>query len=103
MIEPEVFDVVELLIDLPEYNLRSGVRGAIVACYSDEKHEVELSNEEGETIGLCTVLPEQFVVVWKSQTKSWLSVSEQLAEVVNHLSEERQQEVLEFARSLYQR
>ncbi len=103
MIEPELFDVVELLIDLPEYNLRSGVQGAIVDCYSDEKYEVEFSNEEGETLALCTLLSEQFVVVWKAQTKSWLSVSEQLAEVVNHLSEERQQEVLEFARSLHQR
>ncbi len=103
MIEPELFDVVELLIDLPEYNLRSGVRGAIVDCYSDEKYEVEFSNEEGETLALCTLFSEQFVIVWKAQTKSWLSVSEQLAEVVNHLSEERQQEVLEFARSLHQR
>jgi hypothetical protein len=103
MIEPELFDLVELLIDLPEYNLRSGVRGAIVDCYSDQKYEVEFTNEEGETIALCTLLSEQFVVLWKAQAKSWLSVSEQLAEVVNHLSEERQQEVLEFARSLYQR
>jgi hypothetical protein len=56
MIEPEVFDVVELLIDLPEYNLRSGVQGAIVDCYCDEKYEVEFSNEEGETIALCTLI-----------------------------------------------
>lgn len=103
MTEPEIFDVIELLIDLPEDNLSVGVRGAIVECYGARKYEVEFTNEDGESLALCTLSPEQFMVVWKAKTKSWLSVSEQIAATVSHLSEERQQEVLNFARSLYQR
>ncbi|NJR48107.1 MAG: DUF4926 domain-containing protein, partial [Hyellaceae cyanobacterium CSU_1_1] len=41
MTQPELFDVVELLIDLPESNLRAGVQGAIVECYQDNNYEVE--------------------------------------------------------------
>lgn len=103
MIEPELFDVIELLVDLPEENLRAGVRGAIVECYENGKYEVEFTNEEGETLALSTLSSEEFIVVWKAKTKRWLSVSEQIAAAINHLSEERQREVLDFARSLYQR
>lgn len=103
MIEPELFDAIELLVDLPEENLCAGVRGAIVECYDDGKYEVEFTSEEGETLALCTLSPEEFIVVWKAKTKSWLPVSEQIAAAINHLSEERRQEVLDFARSLYQR
>ena len=103
MIEPELFDVIELLVDLPEENLRAGVRGAIVECYENGKYEVEFTNEEGETLALSTLSSEEFIVVWKAKTKRWLSVSEQIAAAINHLSEERQQEVLNFARSLDQR
>jgi hypothetical protein len=102
MTEAELFDVIELLIDLPEDNLSAGVRGAIVECYDDSKYEVEFTNEDGESLALCTLSPEPFMVVWKAKTKSWLSVSEQIAATISHLSEERQREVLNFARSLYQ-
>jgi hypothetical protein len=103
MTEPELFDAIELLVDLPEENLGAGVRGAIVECYEDGKYEVEFTNEEGETLALYTLSSEQFIVVWKAKTKSWLSVSEQIAAAISHLSEERQREVLDFTRSLYQR
>ncbi len=103
MIEPKLFDAIELLVDLPEENLRAGVRGAIVECYEVGKYEVEFTNEEGETLALSTLFCEEFIVVWKAKTKRWLSVSEQIAAAINHLSEERQREVLDFARSLYQR
>jgi hypothetical protein len=73
MIQPEVFDVVELLVDLPEDHLYSGNKGAIVDCYYDGNYEVEFTNNEGETLALCTLSGEQFIVVWKASTKSWLS------------------------------
>ena len=100
MTEPELFDVIELLVNLPEDNLHVGVRGAIVSCYNDKTYEVEFTNEEGETLALCTLSFEQFIVIWKAKTKSWLPVSEQITAVINYLSEERKQEVLDFARSL---
>ena len=43
-LRPELFDVVELLIDLPEHNLSAGVRGAIVEEYSDRHYEIEFTN-----------------------------------------------------------
>jgi Domain of unknown function (DUF4926) len=103
MIEPQLFDVIELLVDLPEFNLRLGARGAIVECYSDGNYEVEFSDRDGETIALCTLSANQFVVVWQAETKRWLLVSEQLAAVVDRLSEEDRKQVLNFALSLCQK
>lgn len=103
MTQVELFDVIELLIDLPEYSLYRGVQGVIVDCYNDGKYEVEFTNHDGETTALCVLSPKQFIVVWKAKTKQWLSVSEQVAALVAYLPEERKQEVLNFARFLYQR
>lgn len=103
MTKPELFDVIELLVDLPEYNLRAGIQGAIVECYDDGKYEVEFTNPDGETLALSTLSSEQFIVIWKAKTHSWLSVSEIAASVIAHLSEERQRSVLDFARFLAQR
>ena len=43
---------------------------------------------------------EQFLVVWKSKERRWLCISELLAAMVGRLSDERQIQVLELARSL---
>lgn len=80
MTEPELFDVIELLVDLPEYNLRSGVQGAIVECYPGGTYEVEFSNKDGETLALCELKSEQFIVFWKAKTKTRSSVFIQEAE-----------------------
>ena len=103
MTQPELFDVIELLVDLPEFSLSVGVQGAIVECYADGKYEVEFTNQDGETLALSTLSSKQFIVVWKARTKSWLPVSEQVLAVIAHLYEERQREVLDFARFLAQR
>ena len=101
MTQPELFDVVELLIDLPELNLRAGVQGAIVECYQDNNYEVEFSNSDGETLALCTLSTKQFVVVWSAKTETWLPISERVAAILSNLDDQRQKEVLDFARFLY--
>lgn len=103
MTNPALFDVIELLVHLPEFELVPGTQGAIVERYSENHYEVEFSDKTGETKALCMLSPEQFVVVWRSQTKNWLPLSEKVTAVVSHLSEERQQQVLEFTHSLNQR
>lgn len=103
MNEPELFDVIELLVDLPEYNLSLGVQGAIVERYADNTYEVEFTNQDGETLALVPLNVAQFIVVWKAKTKTGLSISEKIAAVINYLSDERRQEVFDFARFLYQR
>lgn len=101
MIKPDLFDVVELLVDIPELGRSAGDRGAIVEQYSDRASEVEFTNPEGETLALHTLSPEQFIVVWQAKTKTWVSLADRITSAVQILSEERQEEVLNFTRSLY--
>ncbi len=100
---PDLFDVIELLVDAPEYTLQAGARGAIVHCHSDKVYEVEFSNNEGEAVALCPLSIDQFIVVWRAQTRTWLPLAEQLAAVVAHLAENDRREVLDFARFLHDR
>ena len=74
MTSPELFDVVELLVDLPEFNLRAGVQGTIVESYQDNNYEIDFSNSEGETLVLCTLSAQQFIVVWSAKTKTYLHI-----------------------------
>jgi Domain of unknown function (DUF4926) len=90
MIEPELFDVVELLVPIPAVELSPGRQGAIVEDHGDRSYEVEFTNHLGETETLCTLSPDQFVV------------SEKVTAVVSALPENEQQQVLAFACSLHQ-
>ena len=101
MNKPELFDIIELLVNLPQYNLKIGEQGTIVEDYSDGYYEIEFSNDEGETIVLCPLSKEQFIVIWKAQTKTWLSITEKLTALISNLPQERQEEVLNFTLSLY--
>jgi hypothetical protein len=103
MIKPELFDVVELLIDLPEHNLQAGVRGAIVEDYANQHYEIEFTNRDGETLALATLAIHQFVVVWRATTKTWVPVAEKIEALVASLSEETRLEVFDFARFIYSR
>ncbi|MDJ1170530.1 DUF4926 domain-containing protein [Roseofilum sp. BLCC_M154] len=101
--KPELFDLVELLIDLPEYHLFIGDRGAVVECLDDTHFEIEFSNPDGETTALCPLSTEQFMVVWQSETKQWLATGDKIKWMSDRLSEEKQEELLNFARFLYQK
>ena len=100
---PELFDIVELLVNLPEHDRRVGEQGSIVECYNDRDFEVEFANDRGETTGLCTLSRQQFIVVWKSNTKQWLTASEQIVAILDCLSERKQEKVLNYARFLCQK
>jgi hypothetical protein len=67
---PELFDVVELLVNLPEQGLQVGAQGAIVEIYGDRSCEVEFVNRAGETIALVVLSVGQFVVAWRSASPS---------------------------------
>ena len=66
--QPALFDTVELLVDLPAYDLRSGSLGAIVHAYDERNYEVEFINAEGKATALCPLSTEQFIVVWQAKT-----------------------------------
>lgn len=102
MIKPELFDIVELIVNLPIVNQFIGSQGTIVECFDDGKYEIEFTNEEGETIAQCALSPDKFIVIWQSKTKQWVTISDKINAVINNLSEDRKKEVLNFARFLYQ-
>ncbi len=99
----ELFDVIELIVDIPEQGLRAGMQGTIVERHSDEAYEVEFTNEHGETISLLTLHPDQFIVIWRAKARAWVPISEQITALVARLPEDVRQEVLDFARFLYMR
>ena len=102
MQEPEQFDVIELLVDLPEQSLRAGAQGAVVEVY-DDAYEVEFTDDAGETVALVPLKSMQFVVVWRAASKSWVSVAEKVEALVAALPEEALAEVFDFARNAYSR
>ncbi|BAU10065.1 hypothetical protein LEP3755_05450 [Leptolyngbya sp. NIES-3755] len=98
--KPEVFDVVELLEDMPARNLKLGMQGTILEDYGTA-YEVEFADDHGATIEMLALKPDQFVVVWRSVTQSWLPVSDQVAAIVEQLPDDRRKQVFEYARSLW--
>ena len=102
MTQPSLLDIVELLVNLPEYNLFIGDQGTIVECLDKNHFEVEFINEAGETTALCPLSTQQFMVVWKAERKQWLTTADKMVAIVDNLSEEKRQELLDFARFLYQ-
>jgi Domain of unknown function (DUF4926) len=101
--QPKLLDIVELLVNLPEYNQVIGAQGTIVECHDLDNFEVEFSNEDGETTALCVLSSQQFIVVWTAKTKQWLSTSDKITAIFKNLSETKREEVLDFARFLYQK
>jgi hypothetical protein len=64
MKEIKLYDAVALLDDLPEHNLWRGQVGAIVENYNNgEAFEVEFVDTSGNTYGLVTLKPIQFIVL----------------------------------------
>jgi len=101
MIQPELYDIVELLVDLPQIGLKSGQLGTILEKHNEKAYEVEFANAEGETLEFLALTSEQFIVVWKSQTAQWIPVTERILAIMETLSEDKQGQVLDFTRSLY--
>lgn len=82
MSQPELFDVIELLVNPSTSGLQVGDRGAIVEQYSDRAYEVEFTNSSGETQALVVLSPEQFMVVWQRATSACSSVEIGVAEAL---------------------
>lgn len=103
MINPELFDTVELLVDLPEIQLRAGTQGAIVQAYGEDVFEVEFSDEAGQTLAMCALSTAQFIVVWRNADHTWVTADEQAAQLISRLREPERREVIDFARYLHLR
>lgn len=109
MKNPELFDVIELLVDLPAHNLSAGdsrsetlrERGAICGKYDHFQYEVEFTNTEGESIALVVLPLNFFVVVWRSASKTWVSIAEKIQALVSAIPEENLPKIFDFARSIH--
>ncbi len=97
---PDIYDVVELTVDIPDRGLRAGMQGTIVLNHNNEAYEVEFTDEAGSTLDLLALHPEQFIVVWRATTQEWVSIVEQTAMLTANLPDEAAREVLDFARFL---
>lgn len=69
MNQPQLFDVVELLVDIPQQNIKAGMQGTIVEVYGNNDYEVEFSNSDGETLALCALSAQNFIMIWHNQDR----------------------------------
>ena len=53
---PDIGDIIELVIDIPEKNLRAGVRGAVVHCHGNDAYEIEFTDDEGNYVASLVML-----------------------------------------------
>lgn len=68
--EPELYSVVELLVDMPEEQLQRGNVGTLVHEHNEgEAFEVEFVDNQGYPLGLVTLTPDKFVVLSKHRQK----------------------------------
>ena len=106
---PDLFDVVELTMDIPGQGLYAGMQGTIVECHPDAAYEVdglkaiEFTDEHGETLALLALRQHQFIVVWRAKTNDWVPLAERIAALVAALPEDEGQEAPDFVRFLYER
>jgi hypothetical protein len=100
MITPQLYDTIELLIDVPEHNLRAGARGAVVHRHADDLFEIEFATEAGETTALFALYANQFIVIWRAETEEWVPVADQITQIVTNLSTASREEVRDFAHFL---
>ncbi len=67
----KLLDVVALINDLPEYNLRRGQVGTVVGILADGKaFEVEFSDTEGRTYESVGLRPQQIMLLYYTPIKT---------------------------------
>ena len=96
----DIGDIIELIVDIPERNLRAGMQGAIVHLHDSESYEIEFTDESGETRDFLSLGLDQFIVVWRAETHEWLSTAEKVTAIVARLPQEAAEEAFDFARFL---
>ena len=102
MTKPEMFDLVEMIVDAPKAGLRVGDQGNIIEIFGDgQEYMVEFIDDEGYTTHLINLEPRTFVVAHRHQMKEPVSAIDQIGDIVARLSEEHAQRILDFVRYQY--
>lgn len=97
---PDIGDIIEVVTDIPEKNLRAGVQGAVVHGHGNDVYEIEFIDDEGETLDFSALHANQFIVVWRAKSRQWIPVAEQTSALVAGLPDDAARQVLNFARFL---
>ena len=97
---PDIGDIIELVKDIPRKNLRAGVRGAVVHCHGNDAYEIEFTDDDGKTLDFSALHAKYFIVVWRAETRQWITIAEQASALVAGLPDNAAKEVLDFARFL---
>jgi hypothetical protein len=97
---PDIGDIIELIKDIPEKNLRAGLQGAIVHSHGNDVYEIELTDDSGETLDFLSLHAEHFIIVWRAETRQWIPIAEQTSALVAGFTDESANQVLDFARFL---
>jgi hypothetical protein len=100
MIEPRLYDVVELLYPLEKASLPAGAQGTLVHQHTKDVFEVEFVDESGESVALCPLARDHFIVIWQAEREQEVPLAEQVAQVVALLPQQAGTEVLDLARFL---
>ena len=79
---PDIGDIIEIVTDIPEKNLRAGVWGAIVHCHGSDFYEIEFIDDSGETLDFSALHAGHFIIVWRAETRQWIPVAEQTSALV---------------------
>lgn len=103
MLQPDEFDVVELLRPIPKYPLAVGQRGTVLEKMGPDQFLIEFVDESGETLAEPVLRRTDLIVVWQARHKKWLPLDEQLAQLISILPETSRQEIFDFARFLTSR
>ncbi|MEB3121314.1 MAG: DUF4926 domain-containing protein [Snowella sp.] len=70
----KLLDIVALIVDLPEHNLRRGEIGTVVELLANgAAFEVEFSDDDGQTYESIGLRPEQFIVLKSFKKRSNVS------------------------------
>jgi hypothetical protein len=88
-------DAIELVKDLPEKKLYSGMQGTIVDRHSDA-YEIEFTTPDGETIDFLSLTPENFILTWTIENKKFVSAKNQAIQLIKLLPNQITQQVLDF-------
>lgn len=70
----QLYDSVQLSMDLPQHGLQRGTRGAIVEVYGSDGYEVEVFDADGFTIDVLTLKGSQLAMLGQVVTESSATV-----------------------------
>lgn len=68
----DLYDVVALKVDIPEYRLTKGQKGTILLIYNENDFEIEFCDDEGITLYLGTICKDKLELVWSYSNKSYI-------------------------------